>query len=162
MLKWHREYMEGKLALTPLKLLCLADEESQILKHSNQWVETIDPSISTLQAFVTKKATTSNDLLCTLTANLGFHTHSRPTRTTPPSMLMTALSGGALRVAASMMLHLTSPHCVTTTAGTGIFAPSAAPSAGAMGIGSAHTVMTLTRTITPWPLRIPRLWKQIL
>jgi hypothetical protein len=83
--------MEGKLALTPLKLLRLADEESQILKHSNQWVETIDPSISTLQAFVTEKATTSNDLLCTLTANLGFHVHSRSPRTTPPSMFYDGL-----------------------------------------------------------------------
>jgi hypothetical protein len=83
--------MEGNLALTPLKLLCLADEERQILKHSNQWVESIDPSISALQAFITKKATTSNDLLRTLTANLGFHEHSQSPRTTPPSMFYDSL-----------------------------------------------------------------------
>jgi hypothetical protein len=42
-LKWQREYMESSLALTPSSLLTLADEETQILKHSGQWVETIDP-----------------------------------------------------------------------------------------------------------------------
>jgi len=42
-LKWHCKYMEGKLSLTPMQLVQMADEESQILWHSNQWVETIDP-----------------------------------------------------------------------------------------------------------------------
>jgi hypothetical protein len=49
-LKWHREYMENKLSTTPMKLVAMADDECQILKHSHQWVETIDPSIAAMQA----------------------------------------------------------------------------------------------------------------
>jgi hypothetical protein len=49
-LKWHRKYMEGTLALTPMQLVQMANEESQILWHSNQWGETIDPTISAFQA----------------------------------------------------------------------------------------------------------------
>jgi hypothetical protein len=30
----------------------MADEECQILKHSQQWVETIDPSVVGLQALL--------------------------------------------------------------------------------------------------------------
>lgn len=72
-LKWHRECLEGKLALTPLKLLWMADKESQILKYSNQWVDTINPSITALQVFISKQTTNSQQFLKTLTANLGFH-----------------------------------------------------------------------------------------
>jgi hypothetical protein len=40
-LKRHRQYRENKLNLTPSTLVTMADEESQVLKHSHQWVETI-------------------------------------------------------------------------------------------------------------------------
>jgi hypothetical protein len=46
---YHHEYMEGKLEHPTKKLIWLADEESQILKHTSQWVETIDLSITALQ-----------------------------------------------------------------------------------------------------------------
>jgi hypothetical protein len=49
-LTWQREYMENKLKLTPSSLVTMADEECQVLKHANQWVETIDPSIVAMQA----------------------------------------------------------------------------------------------------------------
>jgi hypothetical protein len=42
-LKWQHDYMENSLQLTPLALVRKADNESQILQNSNQWVETIDP-----------------------------------------------------------------------------------------------------------------------
>jgi hypothetical protein len=38
-LEWQRSYIENKLPLTPTQLVMLADEESQILRHSNQWVD---------------------------------------------------------------------------------------------------------------------------
>jgi hypothetical protein len=43
-LQWQREYMESTSKLAPTELVTMADEESQVLKHSNQWVETIFPS----------------------------------------------------------------------------------------------------------------------
>jgi hypothetical protein len=42
--------MERKLKLTPLTLVTMADEEFQVLKHSHQWVENIDPSIVAMKA----------------------------------------------------------------------------------------------------------------
>ena len=47
-LQWQRNYMENKLALMPSNLVTLADEECQVLKHSSQWVETIDPSVAAM------------------------------------------------------------------------------------------------------------------
>lgn len=69
-LKWQREYMESSLKLTPSKLVTLADEESQVLKHSNQWVETIDPSVIAMQAMLTSTMSSSTTLFETLSANL--------------------------------------------------------------------------------------------
>jgi hypothetical protein len=76
-LHWHRQYMEGKLQLTPLKLIQMADEESQILKHSQQWVEKIGPSITALQAQLEEKSQTSLDVIKHITAHLGFTPSSR-------------------------------------------------------------------------------------
>jgi hypothetical protein len=42
-LRWQRKYMENFLKPTPITLVTLVDEECQVLKHSSQWVETIDP-----------------------------------------------------------------------------------------------------------------------
>ncbi len=67
-LKWHRQYMENKLKLTSNKLVTMADEECQILKHSHQWVETIDPSIVAMQALVQTTSGQSNDILKSLAA----------------------------------------------------------------------------------------------
>jgi len=75
-LHWHRKYMEGKLSLTPLKVIQMADEECQILKHSNQWVETIDPSITAFQASLEEKIRTSQDILQNLTVHLGYDSSS--------------------------------------------------------------------------------------
>lgn len=71
-LKWHREHLEGKLSVTPLTLVCMADEETQVLKHLQQWVDTIDPSVSALQAFITEQNTALRQILQQLTANLGY------------------------------------------------------------------------------------------
>jgi len=49
-LRWQRKYMENSLKLNPITLVTLADEECQVLKHSSQWVETIDPSVTAMQA----------------------------------------------------------------------------------------------------------------
>lgn len=68
-LQWQRNYMENKLALTPSSLVSLADEECQVLRHSNQWVETIDPSITAMQALLQTNTIGSKELLKTLTAN---------------------------------------------------------------------------------------------
>ncbi len=51
-LKWQREYMESTLTLTPSTLVSMADEECQVLKHSSQWVETIDPSVAAMQVML--------------------------------------------------------------------------------------------------------------
>ncbi len=48
----------------------MADEECQILKHSNQWVETIDPSIVTMKALVQGNAQGTTALLAQLSAHL--------------------------------------------------------------------------------------------
>lgn len=68
-LKWQRDYMESKLVLTPSSLIKLADEESQILKHSGQWVETIDPSIAAMQAMISSNKEGSLKFFQTLAAN---------------------------------------------------------------------------------------------
>jgi hypothetical protein len=46
------------------------DEKSQVLKHSNQWVETIDPSVVPMQAMLTSTVSSTNMLFETLTSNL--------------------------------------------------------------------------------------------
>jgi hypothetical protein len=69
-LKWDRKYMEGKLSLMPLQLVQMADEESQILRHSNQWVETIDPTLTALQAITQQADSTVSSQLHIFLANL--------------------------------------------------------------------------------------------
>ncbi len=70
MLTWQREYMENKLRLTPSLLVTMADEECQVLKHANQWVETIDPSIVAMQALLHTNKEGSANIFKTLAANL--------------------------------------------------------------------------------------------
>jgi hypothetical protein len=45
--------MENTLQLMPSSLVSLADEECQVLKHSAQWMETIDPTVAAMQALFT-------------------------------------------------------------------------------------------------------------
>lgn len=68
-LKWQRDYNEGKLSLTPSKLVLQADNECQILKHTGQWVETIDPSVIAMQAIVATDKTRSGEIFTSLAAN---------------------------------------------------------------------------------------------
>jgi hypothetical protein len=68
-LKWQRDYMENTLILTPSSLVTLADEECQVLKHSCQWVETIDPSIAAMQAMLQSTKDGSTQFFQTLAAN---------------------------------------------------------------------------------------------
>jgi hypothetical protein len=65
--------MEGKMKTIPLKLVQMADEECQILRHSHQWVETIDPSVTALQASLEDRSKHSQNILWKLTAHLGYH-----------------------------------------------------------------------------------------
>jgi hypothetical protein len=45
----QREYMENKLKFNPSSLATLADQECQVLKHANQWLEMIDLSVAAMQ-----------------------------------------------------------------------------------------------------------------
>jgi len=47
----HVQYLEASLTdLTPMKLLQLAEDKIQILRHAHQWTQTDEPSIMALQA----------------------------------------------------------------------------------------------------------------
>jgi len=62
-LQWQREYFENKLKLTPPLLLTKADQECQILMHTGQWVETIDPTITAMKATLQATNEKSGELL---------------------------------------------------------------------------------------------------
>ncbi len=62
--------IHGELSLTPLALVCKVDEDSQILQHSNQWVEMIDPVISALQAALSTNMAKSTYLFKKIAAHL--------------------------------------------------------------------------------------------
>jgi hypothetical protein len=68
-LTWQREYMENKLKLSPSSLVTLADQECQVLKHANQWVETIDPSVAAMQALLQTNKEGSAQIFKRLAAN---------------------------------------------------------------------------------------------
>jgi hypothetical protein len=68
-LKWQREYMESTLTLTPSTLVSMADEECQVLKHSSQWVETINPSVAAMQAMIQANKEGSAKFFQTLATN---------------------------------------------------------------------------------------------
>jgi hypothetical protein len=73
--------MENSLKVSPMKLVSMADEECQILKHSNQWVETIDPSIVAMNALVQGNMNGAHSLLEQLSAHLSSLTKDyNPTR----------------------------------------------------------------------------------
>jgi hypothetical protein len=67
---WQRKYMENSLKVSPMKLVSMTDEECQTLKHSNQWVETIDPSIVAMKALVQGNMNGAHSLLEQLSAHL--------------------------------------------------------------------------------------------
>jgi hypothetical protein len=52
-----------------MKLITMVDDKCQVLKHSQQWVETIDPSILALQAMMQTSTSSSADILKTLAAH---------------------------------------------------------------------------------------------
>jgi hypothetical protein len=68
-LKWQRDYLENTLPLTPLSLVLKANQECQILTHSGQWVETIDPSIVVMHALFHQNQTKSGEIFHNLAAN---------------------------------------------------------------------------------------------
>jgi len=72
-LKWQREYFENTFPLTPSLLVQKADQEVQILKHAGQWVETIDPSVTAMQATLKATKDRSGELLKSLVANFSQH-----------------------------------------------------------------------------------------
>ena len=68
-LKWQRDYFEGKLELTPTTIVQKADNECQILKHAGQWVETIDPSIMAMHAALKSSTGKTGAIFQSLAAN---------------------------------------------------------------------------------------------
>jgi len=78
-LKWQRGYMENTLHTSPSQLVKMADEECQILKHSQQWVETIDPSVVGLQALLQTTTQGHTTLFESLAANLSSLTKMQQT-----------------------------------------------------------------------------------
>ena len=62
--------MESSLKLTPIKLVSLANQECQVLKHSGQWVETINPSIVAMQAMLHSTTQGTAKVFKQLTVNL--------------------------------------------------------------------------------------------
>jgi hypothetical protein len=78
-LLWQREYFNNKKPdLTPALLVHDANEECQILQHAQQWVETIDPSVTAMQAMLQSTKTTSAQVFQNIAANLTeFHRRQR-------------------------------------------------------------------------------------
>jgi len=76
-LQWQRSYMENTLIISPTSLITMADEESQILRHSNQWVETIDPSVVAMKALFQGNLTGTQTLFQQIQANLAKIAKSR-------------------------------------------------------------------------------------
>ncbi len=72
-LKWQRDYYEQKMTLTSTSLVQKADQEVQILQHAGQWVETIDPSVTAMQAMLSDTKLKSGELFQSLVANLSQH-----------------------------------------------------------------------------------------
>jgi hypothetical protein len=68
-LKWHRQYSESKLKLAPSVLVTVADEECQVLKHANQWVETINPSVVAMKAMLQTHQSGAVDVFKTIAAH---------------------------------------------------------------------------------------------
>jgi anthranilate phosphoribosyltransferase len=68
-LKWQWDYFENSLNLTPSSLILRADQEVQVLKHANQWVETIGSSVTALQAMIHHNKTQSAKIFKSLAAN---------------------------------------------------------------------------------------------
>jgi hypothetical protein len=84
-LKWQRDYFEASLNLAAQALITKADQECQILQHAGQWIETIDPAVTALQATLQANAQKSGEILQTLVANLAkvnqrYKDSSRPSR----------------------------------------------------------------------------------
>jgi hypothetical protein len=68
-LQWERDYYNNNLSITATSLVRKADTECQVLKHTNQWVETIDPSITAMQAFLQSNKTNSAQVFQSIAAN---------------------------------------------------------------------------------------------
>jgi hypothetical protein len=62
--------MESSLVLTLMQIVTMADEECQILRHSNQWVETFDASIVAMQALFHQSVQGNNTPFEQLSTNL--------------------------------------------------------------------------------------------
>jgi len=69
-LQWQRSYMENTLIISPTSLMTMADEEIQILRHSNQWVETIEPSVVAMKVLFQGNLTGTQTLFQQIQANL--------------------------------------------------------------------------------------------
>ncbi len=75
----HVNYLEAKLPdLTPTKLLKLADDKSQILKHAGQWKDTDTPAVMALKLALEKQKSASDNMVKQLVAHISKINNQRP------------------------------------------------------------------------------------
>jgi hypothetical protein len=68
----HVQYLEASLPdLTPTKLLQLAEDKIQVLRHADQWTKLEDPAIMALQAQLTQQKHASDLTIQRLVAHVG-------------------------------------------------------------------------------------------
>jgi hypothetical protein len=74
----HVNYLEAKLPdLTPTKLLKLADDKTQILKHAGQWKDTETPAVMALKLALEQQKSESDKMVKQLVAHIGKMTNQR-------------------------------------------------------------------------------------
>ncbi len=75
----HVEYLEAKLPnITPTKLLKLADDKAQVLKHAGQWRDVDTPAVMALKIALEKQKSDSDTLVRKLVAHVSKLTNQRP------------------------------------------------------------------------------------
>jgi hypothetical protein len=146
-LEWQRSYMENTLQTSPTQLVKLADEECQILKHSQQWVETIDPSVIAMQALLQSTNQGNSSLFQSLEANLSaltkMHQNSSRDKCTDQSILQIANFIMIPQHGSMMLLRIIlNRRCIKEKHGT--FALSVV----GMANGCALTLMPLIAHVT--------------
>jgi hypothetical protein len=77
---WHIEYLEAKMpSLTPTKLLKLADDKVQILRHAGAWKQPQIPAVMALKLELDKQREDNTKLVQQISAHIGrFTQQGRP------------------------------------------------------------------------------------
>jgi hypothetical protein len=70
--KWQIDYLEAKMPdLTPAKLLKLADDKAQILKHAGHWTTVEPPAVMALKLELEQQRLQSQTMVKNLVAHVG-------------------------------------------------------------------------------------------